>query len=265
MSEFGEPTRGPVRSRTGRGLWRILEARSSSAPPPDVPEAPPPPEPARPVIPEAEHGSCSWGGCAATEVWRCAYVDQTGARCGRWCREHVSFDGSGPLCRRHASVLREVSAQAGSIYEIKTQAAIDDRGPSLVSMVVDESDAAVRSALEAHFRAAEGFQVTTDPSIRLSRVPEGRLVTRDGRVTFERTGGEQGWSRGWGVYTSSGYVWRGLVSATRGEPPLVVAQVNHQVIFAGVPDWIGARGSRPGEELHAAFSRRLVGALTRAL
>ncbi|MGH7776917.1 MAG: hypothetical protein ACREPI_07055 [Candidatus Dormibacterales bacterium] len=267
MSEPRSDTQ-PGESRFHRGLRRFLVDRPGLSP--DPPAAPAPPEAAEmaaaaPVLPTAEHAPCAWSGCHATEVWRCGYVDQHGSRCGLWCREHITFVEQAPLCRRHANVVRHVSAQAGSIYEIKTQVAIDDRGPSLVSMVVEEADAGVRAALERTFAAADGFQVTTDPAIRLSRVPEGRLMTEGGRVTFERLGSEQGWSRGWGVYTSSGYVWRALVSSTHGEPPLVVAQVNHQVIFAGVPDWIGARGQRPNQELHEAFSRRLVAALTRSV
>lgn len=185
-------------------------------------------------------GVCSWDGCQATEVWRCGYRDGQGGTCGLWCRGHLDFSSGVPLCQRHLSLYR-LAAQAAPTYDLKQPAAVDDRRPALVTLVVDDADRPVRELLERRFGFRPGVGIATDPAVRYSHA--------------------HGWSRGWGVHTNTGYLWRAVVSASGDEPPVVQVRVNLVPVLSATPEWIIDHGTGDPRMLRAAFRDRLVSAV----
>jgi hypothetical protein len=96
--------------------------------------------------------------------------------------------------------------------------------------------------------------IVTDGNIRASSIPTGRVErTPDGpRVLSE--GGIRAWDRGWGVYSSAGYLARVVLRVTAAEPPVVHVFVNGARILSRVPDWIANRSQgTDGRQDHANF------------
>lgn len=66
-----------------------------------------------------------------------------GGRCGWWCQDHTVFLNGLTWCQRHANSTRWLDARSGSIFEILSRPAIDDRSPNLAGILVDELDGEV--------------------------------------------------------------------------------------------------------------------------
>jgi hypothetical protein len=202
---------------------------------------PEPPERPEHLAPPTE-AACSRPGCTATTSWKCEYRDGQGNQCGYWCRAHVKAVDGHIWCERHSNVMREVSARRDTIYEIKTVVPIEDRSPSLCSMIVEEIDGPVRGALEALY-AGSAVRVITDETVREVRVPREMVQRGPDGLAVERAGHDRAWERGWGVVSHQGYLSRVIVRVSTTEPPSVRIIVNGHTLLDGVPDWIAARAA----------------------
>jgi hypothetical protein len=206
------------------------------------------------------HGTCSRPGCSSTEGWQCSYRDASGRQCGWWCRQHVIFQDGRAWCQRHATIARELASRRNTIYDIKTVPALEDRSPALASMIVEEVDGVVRAALAQLYTDLPGLSIVTDPTVRMTLIPKERIYQGPEGLTVERSGFERLWQRGWGVYSTQGYLARITVTVTASEPPSVEVLVNGLQALSGVPDWIAARsrGQTPAPQERAVFRQRLV-------
>jgi hypothetical protein len=224
----------------------------------------PPGDPVPPAPPVA--AVCSRPGCAAAESWRCEYRDGAGRECGWWCRDHIRFVEGRAWCERHANTLRELSARRDTIYEIKTIATLEDRSPSLCSMIVEEIDVHVRAALEQIY-AHPGIRVVTDPAVREVRVAREIIYGGPDGLTVEQPGYDRAWERGWGVVAPQGYRTRVMVRVTTTEPPSVQILVNGHHVLEGVPDWIALRsaGQAPTDAERRTYHDRVAEAIINEL
>jgi hypothetical protein len=205
-------------------------------------------------------------GCTRREGYRCSYRDATGRRCIYWCPDHSVFVNGRTWCQRHANSVKWLQAQSGSIFEIQNTAAIDDRSPNLVGLLVDELDGDVSAYLRACFGKWSGIQIVTDANIRASQVPKGRVEqTADGPIVLSE-GGQQSWDRGWGVFSQAGYLARIVLRVTSTEPPLVHVYVNGSPVLSRTPDWIAnrGRGTDPVAD-HANFANAVLQAVRGAV
>jgi hypothetical protein len=198
--------------------------------------------------------------------WQCEYSDTDGRQCGYWCRDHVKIDEGHAWCERHASTVRELSARRNTIYEIKTVAGIQDRSPSLCSMIVEEIDAPVRGALEALY-AGSAVRVITDEAVREMRVPRENIYQGPDGLAVERQGYDRVWERGWGVVSHQGYLARVMIRVATTEPPSVQIMVNGIEVVKGVPDWIATRAAgQPVTEVERqAYRDRVIQAVLEEL
>jgi hypothetical protein len=205
-------------------------------------------------------------GCAKRVGYRCAYRDGTGRRCTYWCEDHSVFLHGRSWCQRHANSVRWLRARDGTIFEILPSAAIDDRSPNLVGTLVDELDKEVTDHLTSCFGRLQGVHIVSDGTIRAASIPKRRVEqTPDGPVVFSE-GATIAWDRGWGVYSSTGYLARVVLRATSAEPPVVYVLVNGDRIMSRVPDWIANRGKGTDPKRdHAAFRRALLEAIENAV
>jgi hypothetical protein len=132
--------------------------------------------------------------------------------------------------------------------------------------LVDELDADITAHLVSCFGQQRGVHIVTDGNIRASSIPKGRVEqTPDGpRVLSE--GGIRAWDRGWGVYSSAGYLARVVLRVTAAEPPVVYVFVNGSQILGRVPDWIANRnrGTDGGQD-HATFREAVLEAVQGAI
>lgn len=211
-------------------------------------------------------GKTCGAGCGRTTGYRCAYTDQTGARCGYWCEEHSVYMNGRNWCQRHANSVKWLRARDGSIFEILATAAVDDRSPNLAGILVDELNGEVTAHLQACFRHQPGVHIVTDGNIRAASVPKGRVEhTPDGPILLSE-GGHTAWERGWGAYSQVGYLARVVLRVTATEPPVVHMFVNGALTISRVPDWIANRdrGTDPALD-HATFRRAMLDAVKRAV
>jgi len=228
---------------------------------------PSPPEDARPAPELFPEGVSCGAGCTRREGYRCSYRDATGRRCIYWCPDHSVYMNGRTWCQRHANSVKWLQARSGSIFEIQNTAAIDDRSPNLVGLLVDELDGDVSAYLKSCFGRWSGIQIVTDANIRASQVPKGRVErTPEGQPVVVSEGGQPSWDRGWGVYSQAGYLARVVLRVTATEPPLVHVYVNGAPILSRVPDWIAnrGRGSDPATD-HANFRDAVLGAVRSAV
>jgi hypothetical protein len=169
-------------------------------------------------------------------------------------------------CERHANSVKWLRARDGSIYEIGPVAAIDDRSPNLVGILVDELNAEMTAYLTSRFRSKEGAYIVTDAHVRTASIPKGRVEqTPDGpRILHEA--GQTAWERGWGVYSHVGYLARVVLRATSTEPPVVYVYANGALVLGRIPDWIAnrGRGVDPKKD-HANFRRAVMDAVKRTV
>ena len=191
--------------------------------------------------PFPEGVSCG-AGDGKTRGFRCSYRDMTGQRCTYWCPDHSVFLNGRMWCERHANSVKWLRARDGTIYEIGHLAAIDDRSPNLVGILVDELNAEMTAHLTACFEGQKGVYVVTDAHVRTANIPKGRVEhTPDGPKVFQEQA-STAWERGWGVYSHVGYLARVVVRVTATEPPVVHVYANGILVLRRVPDWIANRG-----------------------
>lgn len=207
--------------------------------------------------------ACSRPGCEAAEGYQCQYTDGQGQQCGWWCRAHIKFVHGSAWCERHANTVRELSARRNTIYEIKTMATLEDRSPSLCSLIVEDVDPHVRAALERIYQGHDTAEVVTDPTVRDVKAPRQKIYEGPDGITVERQGHDRAWERGWGVVSHQGYLARVMVRVTTTEPPTVAILVNGHTVLKGVPDWIAVRagGGTPTEAEREAYRARVVEAI----
>ena len=225
-----------------------------------------PPLPERPSPEPFPAGVTCGAGCTRKEGYRCSYRDATGRRCIYWCPDHSVFTSGRTWCQRHANSVKWLQAQSGSIFEIQNTAAIDDRSPNLVGLLVDELDGEISGYLRSCFGKWSGIQIVTDANIRASQVPKGRVErTADGPIVLSE-GAQQAWDRGWGVFSQAGYLARIVLRVTATEPPVVHVYVNGSAVLSRVPDWIAnrGRGTDPAAD-HANFSNAVLQAVKGAV
>jgi hypothetical protein len=210
-------------------------------------------------------GATCGAGCDKTKGYRCAYRDQTGARCGWWCIDHSVILNGRAWCQRHANSVKWLNAQDGSIYEILNVAAIDDRSPNLAGILVDELNDEVIAHLKSCFAQYRDVQVVTDGNIRSTVIPKGRVEQTDTGPRVLSEGSRTAWARGWGVYSHVGYLARVVLRVTATEPPVVHLYVNGALTLSRVPDWITNRGRGSDEQNHATFKRALLEAIQQSV
>lgn len=220
----------------------------------------------RPAPKEFPDGVTCGAGCGRTSGYRCSYTDPTGRRCGYWCEEHSAFLHGRNWCQRHANSVKWIHARDGSIYEIGRQAALDDRSPNLVAMLVDDLNADVSAHLAAVFKRYRQVQIVTDAHIRTAQIPKGRVEhTPTGPVVLNE-GAEVAWERGWGVFSHTGYLARVILRVTATEPPVVHVVVNGVLVLRRVPDWIANRGKGGDAQAgRAAFRAAVLDAIRKQI
>jgi len=204
-------------------------------------------------------------GCGRKKGFRCAYKDLVGRRCGYWCEEHSVFLNGRMWCERHANSVKWLRARDGSIYEIGTTAAIDDRSPNLVGILVDELNREMTAHLTEVFKRHKGVYIVTDGNVRTASIPKGRVDhTPDGPRVLHETA-QTAWQRGWGVYSHVGYLARVVLTVTSTEPPVVHVYANGVLVLRRVPDWIANRGNGSNADHHAAFRHAVMDAVTQVI
>jgi hypothetical protein len=165
-------------------------------------------------------------------------------------------------CERHANSVKWLRARDGSIYEIGPVAAIDDRSPNLVGILVDELNRDMTAHLTACFKNHTGVYIVTDAHVRTASIPRGRVErTKDGPRVIQQAG-QTAWERGWGVYSHVGYLARVVLRVTSTEPPIVHVYANGALVLRRVPDWITNRGKGTDREQgHASFRQAVMDAV----
>jgi hypothetical protein len=220
----------------------------------------------KPHAKDFPRGVTCGAGCGRTRGYRCAYRDQTGARCVHWCEEHSVFMNGRMWCQRHANSVKWLRARDGSIFEISHTAAVDDRSPNLAGILVDELDAEVRAYLASCFKHHKDVQIVTDGNIRTATIPKGRVQqTPDGPIVLSE-GGSTAWERGWGAFSHVGYLARVVLRVTASEPPVVHLFVNGGHVMGRVPDWIANRGRGTDSAAdHENFRRAIIMGIHRSV
>jgi len=195
--------------------------------------------------------TCTERNCTHHTEWMCSYQDRTGYECGTWwCGKHISRVGNDPFCRRHASVIRALSVNAGTIREIKHLPAVDDRSLALAALVGGDVDKDITEILRRRYSSRKDVTVQADRAVRENRT--GNLVA---------------WERNWSAARNQGYETRITLLVTADEPSVVKLSVGSMEIFSGVPDWIKRRleGKPPNHSDRANFRARLVQTVTEAV
>jgi len=250
------------------GALLQLDTAQLSAPPgaPAAPEAPPakglafrlpgrakptgPPEPLEEQHTQART-TCTERDCAHHTEWMCIYQDRTGYGCGTWwCGKHISRVGNDAFCRRHASVIRALAVNAGTIREIKHLPAVNDRSLALAALVGGDIDKEITEILRRRYSSRRDVTVMADHAVRESR-----------------SGASIAWERNWSAARNQGYETRITLLVTAEEPSVVKLRVGSMEIFSGVPDWIGRRlaGKPANHSDRAHFRARLIETVSEAV
>ena len=215
--------------------------------------------------PEPKHfpkGIACGAGCGKTSGFRCGYKDMAGQRCTYWCPDHSILLNGRMWCERHANSVKWLRARDGSIYEIGPIAAIDDRSPNLVGILVDELNREMITHLTACFKDHEGVYIVTDAHVRTASIPKGRIEHTPGGPLILQEAGHTAWERGWGVYSHVGYLARVVLRVTATEPPIVHVYANGVLVLRRVPDWITNRGKGTNnKDDHALFRKAVMDAV----
>jgi predicted Ser/Thr protein kinase len=229
--------------------------RPGSQPPPT---APPPSEPGRPfklrlprlgglaAPPAAEPvegqqqvGLCTFTGCTSRHGWQCGYKDSFGRECTTWwCKHHISFIESTPLCPRHTNVIRALKATAGTIREIKNLPSVDDRALPLAAFVGNDVDKDMTEILRRRYQGRKDVTILSDKAVRQSWV--GRSAAA--------------WERNWSALHGHGYITRIAIRVTVAQDDNIQLVIGNNVVFEAVPDWI-ARRRQGGPADHADRAR----------
>jgi hypothetical protein len=204
---------------------------------------------------------CGRPGCESYATVRCQYVDPVGRSCGDWCSRHVVVAAGRTYCERHHNVSRQMTARAGTIYELKERPVLDDRRATLVAAMVDDLDPDVRRLLTAAFREHVGARIITDTAVR-EAYRTMQSVTRTSRVVL--SGRNLSWTRGWAVCNPQGYLCRVNLEVPEGERTVVSLSVDAQVVFSGTPDLV-SQPTGPDPASPAGFRSELLAALVERL
>jgi hypothetical protein len=173
----------------------------------------------------------------------------------------VIVEAGRTYCERHHNMSRQMTARAGTIYELKGRPVMDDRRPTLVAAMVDDLDADVRQLLAAAFREHAGARVTTDTAVREARRTT-QSVTPESHVVA--TARNLSWTRGWAVSNSQGYLCRVNLEVPEGERTVVSLSVDGRVVYSGTPDLVSRQ---TGQNLAspAGFRNEVLAALVERL
>lgn len=203
------------------------------------------------IRPAPMPAACAHSRCQAQTGWQCGYQDRQGQTCTTWwCSEHVQFHGTEPYCRRHSTVVKALSIHAGTIREIKSLPAVDDRSLSLAAMVGEDVNKDLTEILRRRYKSRRDVTIIADRTVRETR-----------------GSGTVAWERSWSAMRSQGYETRVTLSVNSASPMIVEMRVGTRTIFAGMPDWIARRldGKAPVQADRAHFRARLVQAVTEAV
>ena len=195
--------------------------------------------------------TCTERDCAHHTEWMCSYQDRTGYGCGTWwCGKHISRVGNDAYCRRHASVIRALAVNAGTIREIKHLPAVNDRSLALAALVGGDIDKDITEILRRRYSSRKDVTVMADRAVRESR-----------------SGASVAWERNWSAARNQGYETRITLLVTAEEPAVVKLHVGSMEIFSGVPDWIARRlaGKPANHSDRAHFRARLVETVSEAV
>ena len=165
-------------------------------------------------------------------------------------------------CQRHANSVKWLTARDGSIYEMHHVAAMNDRSPNLVGILVDELNEEVSAHLRRSFGDHRDVRIITDGTVRAIRVPRSSVKHTPQGPQVLSTGSHTAWARGWGAYSHVGYLARVVLQVTPTEPPAVQVYVNGHIVLSRVPDWITNRGRSTDESQdHHTFNRAILDAI----
>src|SRR3989442_12203952 len=165
---------------------------------------------ARPHSKEFPEDVTCGAGCGRRSGFRCSYKDMVGRRCGYWCEEHSVFLNGRMWCERHANSVKWLRARDGSIYEIGPTAAIDDRSPNLVGILVDELNREMVAHLTSCFKDNEGVYMVTDGTVRPATIPKGRADHTPAGPRVLHVFANPPCQRGWGFNSHTGYLARAV-------------------------------------------------------
>ena len=189
---------------------------------------------------------CQAEACDATGV-RCDYVDKRTRACRTtWCSQHWVAVAGKPYCRRHASVVAAMGADAGAVGLPD----VDNRAAALVASVAAEVDARVRAVLH-EVAPAGGAVLVADPVRPLP--PRDRATRR--------------WQRAWKLVDHSGMLKRVAIEVDEDDDAVVMAHVDAELIGQGVPPWIERRrrGVSVPEQVDAEQRRSFYDAIARSI
>src|SRR5207302_2410312 len=189
---------------------------------------------------------CQAEACDATGV-RCDYVDKRTRACRTtWCSQHWVAVAGKPYCRRHASVVAAMGADAGAVGLPD----VDNRAAALVASVAAEVDARVRAVLH-EVAPAGGAVLVADPVRPLP--PRDRATRR--------------WQRAWKLVDHSGMLKRVAIEVDEDDDAVVMAHVDTELIGQGVPPWIERRrrGVSVPEQVDAEQRRSFYDAIARSI
>jgi hypothetical protein len=179
-----------------------------------------PPEFAKPIgtLP------CSDRECRNHTAITCAYRDRRGRQCTTaFCAEHRSMVGGVVYCRRHASTITALGANA----DARSLPELENRGASLVDWMADAINDGVVAMLESTAR-------------------DGETVKNEDEVTviFDANRRRR-WERSWKLIENTGVSLKvSLQVAADADDALVDARVGTYVVARGVPPWVTRRRAR---------------------
>ncbi|TME14879.1 MAG: hypothetical protein E6I70_14660 [Chloroflexi bacterium] len=210
------------------------------------------PNPQVPAMDMGGKGSCTESSCRSRPSAYCSYRDAMGRSCGTiWCSHHIQRVADDLFCRRHASVIKALSVNAGTIREIKHLPAVDDRAMALASLVGSDIDKDITEILRRRYSSRHDVTVIGDRALRESRDTLGKVA----------------WERSWSAARSQGYETRITLAVSTSDSTSVEMRVGQRPIFRAVPDWIAHRleGKHADSSDRARFRGRLVQAVTEAV
>jgi hypothetical protein len=152
----------------------------------------------------------------------CAYVDGSGASCGRPCiGQVVELDGL-PYCVRHGTIVEAMAALRGTVFEIAPPPEVEDRGFNLLTTLMNETGPRVMALLHSRFQE-RGLSIAADASPR--------------RI---RNGSGPEWEQGWWA-VGAHPVTRLALRVSASSLPEVSVMVDRSRRATLVPDWTETR------------------------
>lgn len=210
-------------------------------PPPFRPPAytpPPRPDlgrmPAQPPVVKPHAGRCTSTACSSAGKSQCSYIDSTGTQCESWwCDTHVVHVGGTPYCRRHAAIIKVLTANKGTLWEKKTLPAVNDRSIGLIHWLMAEVGDEVEHELRSAYHNDKAVTVAQDRSVRAvyRSVPVNSVA---GEIANTRT---LTWEWTCSASASTGYLTSIVVSVPVTNPPQVNVKVDQNHVLSVVPDW----------------------------